>query len=402
MLSLEQAQQEILARIDPLPIESVALAQALGRSVAHPVLAPSDLPPFDNSAMDGYAVRSEDVATATLDQPVVLRLIGSVAAGQACSGQIGRGECLRLFTGSPLPPGADAVIMQEDTRPNDSGPSHTVRMLDPVKPWENVRFQGEDVKRGTPVATAGTRLGVGQIGLLAAVGQGEVAVHRQPVVGLIATGSELREPGEPLGAGQIYESNRATLALLAAQAGAQPRLFPLVPDDLAATEQALRAALSQCDAVVTSGGVSVGDKDLVKPAFARIGGGLSFWRVAIKPGKPFALGTCGGKLLFALPGNPVSAFVTFLLLVRPALLKMQGATELSLPVRSGILDETIANLGSRRHFVRVILDEHGRVRSAGAQASHMLSSLALANGLVDFAPGMTLPAGAEVSVSVWQ
>jgi molybdopterin molybdotransferase len=220
-------------------------------------------------------------------------------------------------------------------------------------------------------------------------------------VGLLATGSELQEPGQPLAPGRIYESNRLALAALLRHVGAVPRIFPLVADELAATSRALEEACSQCDAVVTTGGVSVGEMDFIKRAFGQVGGELEFWKVAIKPGRPFAFGRCRGKLLFGLPGNPVSALVTFLLLVRPALLRWQGAANLSLPALPGVLAEPLANDGGRRHFMRVKVDSVGRVYSAGIQASHVLSSVAVANGLVDVPPNTTLGAGTAVSVLRW-
>ncbi len=400
MLPLEQARDAILSRVQPLRSESCPLALALGRFLAQDIVSARDLPAFDNSAMDGYAVRAQDLALASSVNPIALELIGSVPGGQVFAGQLREGQCVRVFTGSALPHGADAVIMQEDTRFDPSQPPR-VLMLDRVKPWDNVRLQGEDTRQGDLVLEKGTCLGAGPIGLLAALGCTHVPVGLRPVVGLIATGSELREPGEPLTPGQVFEINRLTLALLATQAGAQPRTYPMVADDLPATRTALQTAFSECDVVVTSGGVSVGEKDLVKAAFAGIGGELSFWRVAMKPGRPFALGTWQDKLLFGLPGNPVSAFVTFLLLVRPALLKYQGARHLDLPTQLAILDEALVNPGDRRHFMRVIVNSKGHARSAGPQASHVLRSLAHANGLVEVPGQSTLPPGTEVTVSSW-
>jgi molybdopterin molybdotransferase len=237
--------------------------------------------------------------------------------------------------------------------------------------------------------------------LLAAAGFEVAPCRRQPVVGLLATGSELREANVPLEPGAIYESNRLSLSLLAEQAGALTVVFPLVPDNLAATKLALEQAFSLCDAVVTTGGISVGEMDWVRAAFTEIGGTLDFWKVAIRPGKPFAFGRREGKLLFGLPGNPVSALVTFLLLARPALLKMQGARDLLPPRQSATLAEALANHGERRHFMRVNLDAQGQARSSGQQGSHILSATAQSIGLVDVPPNTTLPAGAIVQVLRW-
>jgi molybdopterin molybdotransferase len=219
---------------------------------------------------------------------------------------------------------------------------------------------------------------------------------------LLAAGSELKEPGETLAAGQIYESNRTGLASLIESAGAIVKVFPIVPDDLDAIREALGRALGECDLVITCGGVSVGEMDFIRSAFEQLGGELQFWKVAMKPGRPFTFGRCGSKWLFGLPGNPVSALVTFLLLARPALRRWQGAGVVGLPASPGVLVQPLANAGSRRHFMRVTMDAAGKVRSAGFQASHILSSFASANGLVDVAPQTDLPAGTIVQVLRWE
>jgi molybdopterin molybdotransferase len=400
MLEFEEALARVLAAV-PMPTsETISLNEAAGRVLAGPIRSPVDLPGFDNSAMDGYALRAADVASAKPDSPVRLRLAGKVPAGETFAGKVTAGTCVRLFTGSPLPAGADAVVMQEETRVEPSAAGE-VLILAPVGPGENVRLRAEDVKRGSPLAEAGERITAGQVGLLAAVGLAAVPAGRPPVVGLLATGSELQEPGQPLEPGRIYESNRVALGAILRHAGLVPVMLPLVADVLAATRTALTEAFSQCDVVVTSGGVSVGEMDFIKHAFEQMGGQLQFWQVAIRPGRPFVFGRYRGKLLFGLPGNPVSAFVTFLLLVRPALLRWQGATDVSLPVHPGVLAEPLVNPGERRHFMRVKLDPAGKIRSAGRQASHMLSSVAAASGLVDVPANTTLPAGAAVSVLRW-
>ena len=419
MLELEQALEKILGAVPAPKPEPVPLAHAHGRVLAERIIAPIDLPTFDNSSVDGYAVRAQDVATASPQNPVSLPLAGRVAAGEHFHGELPTRQCIRIFTGSPLPRGADAVVMQEDTRvvekhKGESGIAEIGNMpgevvfLDSAKPWENVRFRGEDVKHGATVAEPGHILSAAQIGLLAAVGAARLSVGARPSVALIATGSELCEPvgGTPdlprLAPGQIYESNRAALAPLVASVGGIPGIFPIVPDQPEATRAALEQALFQCDIVVTCGGVSVGEMDFVKGAFEQLGGDLEFWKVAIKPGRPFVFGRSGNKLLFGLPGNPVSAFVTFLLLVRPALLRWQGAARVSLPASLGVLTEPLSNPGGRRHFMRVLVDENGKIRSAGVQASHFLSSLALARGLIDVPPQTTLPAGKAVQVFFWE
>ncbi|MSU60799.1 MAG: molybdopterin molybdenumtransferase MoeA [Pedosphaera sp.] len=400
MIELETAIDRILALVRCVGVERLRLAEAHGRYLSGTLISEVDLPAFDNSAMDGFAVRAGDVSQASRENPVLLKLIGRVAAGETPATPVSVGTCVRVFTGSPLPEGSDAVVMQEDTQ-SEGQAKGCVAVLDCVRPWENIRFRAEDVRLGGQVADAGDLVTPGKIALLAAVGFGEIMVGRQPVLGIIATGSELCLAGEPLSPGQIYESNRFALAALSQRCGVKPRVYPIVPDNLVAIKAALSIAIAECDVVVTAGGVSVGEFDFVKSAFAELGGELDFWRVAIKPGKPFAFGRCDGKLLFGLPGNPVSAFVTFLTLVRPALLRMQGARDVDLPVRHGILVEPLLNHGDRRHFVRVQIDSRGEVRSAGTQASHLLKSLSLANGLVDLAPGAALSTGGPVRVGVW-
>jgi molybdopterin molybdotransferase len=409
MLQYEEALAQVIGAVPTPESESIALADAEGRFLAHEILSPIDLPPFDNSAMDGYAVRAADVTSAKPNSPVCLRLAGRVAAGEKFLAEVTSGACVRLFTGSPLPKGADAVVMQEDTKA-DAAPNE-VLVLESVKPWENVRFQGEDIKRAAAVAAKGDRLTVGRLALLAATGCGEVVVSRQPSVGILATGSELREPGQLLAPGQIYESNRLALAVLVRKAGAIPRVYPLVRDVLEATQVALSNALKECDMVITSGGVSVGEMDFVKQALADLGGELQFWKVAIKPGRPFMFGrlprsdrrlsSISDKLFFGLPGNPVSALVTFLLLVRPAILRWQGASDVALTSHSAVLAEPLENTGERRHFMRVRISMDGKCRSAGTQASHILSAFAAANGLVDIPPRTILAAGTTVEMLRW-
>jgi molybdopterin molybdotransferase len=401
MLELEEAVERILAAV-PKPItERCSLAQAHRRIVTERVSAPIDLPAFDNSSVDGYAVRAADVAAANANAPARLRVIGRIGAGDVFDAELLAGTSVRLFTGAPVPRGADAVVMQEDTRVESERPDE-VSILDAVKPWENVRFRGEDVKAGAWLVGPGEPLTVGRIALLSATGLGEVAVSRRPVVGVLATGSELREPGQRLAPGEIYESNRSMLALLIHNAGGVSKIFPLVPDELAITRVSLERAFAECDAVVTCGGVSVGEMDFVKTAFEQLGGSLQFWKVAIKPGRPFVFGQLGEKYLFGLPGNPISALVTFLLLVRPALLRWQGAADFALASYPGKLAEPLSNQGARRHFMRVTMDASGNVRPAGIQASHILSSTAASNGLVDVSPQTTLAAGSAVQVLRWE
>jgi molybdopterin molybdotransferase len=298
-----------------------------------------------------------------------------------------------------LPPGTDAVVMQEEVT-IDAGQADMAIFREAAKPWEGIRFCGSDVIRTARLTQVGAALTAPRLGLLAAQGYHSVRVYPQPSIGFIATGDELREPDGSLMPGQIYESNRVALGALAERAGAKARIYPLVPDELEATKAALEQAFAECDAVATTGGVSVGERDFVKAAFAELGGQIDFWKIAIKPGKPFVFGQWNGKPLFGLPGNPVSAFVTFFLLVCPAVKIMLGGKNADLPCVTRRLSEALANEGDRRHFMRVWADGK-EARSAGPQASHCLGSLAAATGLVDVPPNTTLPAGTEVEVLYW-
>lgn len=397
MLELEDAVARVLAAVPSPASERVRVSDAAGRVLLDNIASPFPLPLFDNSAMDGYAVRAADVGEATATEPARLRVVGRAAAGEVFPGTVNPGECVRVFTGSALPRGADAVVMQEETRINPAD-SAELLVLENVSRGENIRPAGEEVRVGEILASAGALLSAPRMALLAAAGVAEVPVGKRPVTALLATGSELREPGQPLGPSQIYESNRVGLATWVRRAGAIPLVCPLVMDTLSDTRQALLQAFAQADVVVSSGGVSVGETDYVRAAFEETGGELQFWRVAIKPGRPFVFGRHGQKLLFGLPGNPVSAMVTFFLLVRPALLRWQGATDVTPPVCPGILAEELANDGNRAHFMRVILGKDGTVRSAGLQASHGLRALAMANGLVRVPPNASLPPQSLVQV----
>lgn len=397
MLTLEEAVKRVLAAVPPLAAERVAVDCAQGRFLAEEILAPADLPRFDNASMDGYAAREEDIVSASPATPVKLRLVGQAAAGQAFAGEVEPGAAVRVYTGSPLPRGANTVIPQEDTQPLADDPQ-SVLILEPARPWRHVRLKGEDVKAGAVLARRGEPLTAGRICLLAASGVAQVQTARPPRVGVLATGSELYEPGQPLGPGGIYECNRAALAALIRNAGGEPVVYPLVPDQPAATRAALQRAFDEGDAVVTTGGVSVGDFDCVKTSFTELGGRQEFWRVAIKPGRPFVFGQYLGKPLFGLPGNPASALVTFLLLVRPALLRMQGALEVGLPTQRARLAESLMNRGERRQFLRVVVDSEGLARSAGLQGSHGLAALAAANALLELPPNSSWEQGAEVTI----
>lgn len=395
MIPLEVALDQILAKVKLLPGERIPLGSALGRVATERILAPTDLPPFDNSAVDGYAARSEDTLSASPDSPCHLDCVGTVAAGDAPTRPLSPGTCLRIYTGAVLPPGANAVVMQEDCRVLED---RRIAVTTPLAPLECVRPAGEDVRLGTPLLTAGQVLRPGKIGLLAACGFTGVTVRRRPRLALLTSGNELTAPGEALAPGCIYDSNGPLLSALAAEQGLPVTRTARIPDSLELTMAQLLEAARVSDVIVTTGGVSVGDADFLRAAMAALGGTVELWRVAIKPGKPFAFGQLEGATWFGLPGNPVSAFVTWHLLALPALRRMMGQTNVGGRTQRARLGEPISNKGDRRTFFRVRLDPNGIVTLAGAQGSHIQSCLAEADALLDVPAGTAWPSGTEVRV----
>ena len=377
--SIEQALALVLARVRALPAEAVPIAAAAGRVTHAPSHAAVDLPPFASSAMDGYAVRADDT-------PGTLRLVGSSAAGSPSLEDVGGGEAVAISTGAVVPPGADAVVPVEQTA--EGAGEVTVAA---VAPGDNVRERGGDVRSGELVVPAGVVLGPAQIGALAAAGVATVTCAMRPRVAVLATGSELRLPGEPLAAGEIYESNSLLLEAECAAVGAVVTRHPAVGDDENATEQALAAALT-AGVLGTSGGVSMGRHDVVRAALAALGAEEVFWRVAVRPGKPVAFAVRGETLIFSLPGNPVSSLVGFELFVRPALRALQGAEPgpLYLP---GVLDGTLERPTGRDDLVRARRSvEPGGVhlRPLTGQGSHMIVHAAAADALVRVPRGVGL------------
>ncbi|HET9979330.1 MAG TPA: gephyrin-like molybdotransferase Glp [Ktedonobacterales bacterium] len=379
MLSVEEARERVLARFHPLEAEQAPLTEALGRVLADDALAREASPPFTNSAMDGYALRSADTRAASVQAPVRLRLAGEVAAGSVYAGETQPGEAIRILTGAPLPAGADAALQQELTEVADGW----VTIRQPVAPGPNVRHAGEDVRPGALLAQAGVELGPAEIALLASLGVSPLMVRRRPRVAILATGDELVSPGEPLKPGQIYNSNTPYLIAAVTRAGAIPVALGAAPD----RADALREKLAQArghDLILTSGGVSVGDYDLVKQILGEQGA-MEFWRVAIRPGKPLAFGFLGATPLLGLPGNPVSAAVTFELFGRPAIRRMLGAAQVERPVVDVVLAGEAIQRADRRQFVRARLSSEQATLVAhptGAQGSHIISSLRGATALL--------------------
>lgn len=393
VITWEEALERILQQTLPLPGRRRPLREALDCFATEEIVARMALPPFDNSAMDGYAVIAGDCRAGER-----LRIVGEQPAGADRGLQVGRGEAVRILTGAPLPAGADAVVMQEDvTVENDK-----IVLREAIQPGEFVRRRGGDVAEGQRILERGVRISPQTIGLLAAQGFDGLEVGGKARVALISTGDELAPAGGALQPGQIYDSNSALLAALARRCGAEVVSEVHCPDRPEEIQAAVREA-TKCDALIISGGVSVGARDFVKTAITAAGGALDLWRVAVKPGKPFLYGHAQGRAIFGLPGNPVSTFMTFLLFVRPALLTMMGASpgQRGLPVSVAELGEEVVNEGERPHFLRGAL-RGGVFRAVGRQESHALFGLARANGLLLVQPGARLPAGARVEILGWE
>ena len=378
MIPLAEAQQVVIDRCAPLPTLTLPLVEALGHVTAGAVAAAEAVPAFDNTAMDGYAVRSADTAAA----PVTLEVVDTLAAGRAPDVAVGPGQAVRIMTGAPMPPGADAVIMVERTRALDGGGRMVAEVSVPV--GNHVRRAGEDLEVGRVVFEPGEVLQPAHMGVLAGLGIHAISVVRRPRVGVISTGDELVDSSEPLALGQVRDSNRYSLLSLVREAGLEGVDLGLVRDEPEVIRATIARGAATCDAVLTSGGVSMGDYDCVKVVLDEMGE-MSWMQVAIKPAKPFAFGLVGGTPVFGLPGNTVSSMVSFELLARPALRRMMGHSQLHRPrVQATAAAPLRRHPDGKIHFARVVWSyRRGRyeVRSAGGQGSHQLSSLAAANGL---------------------
>jgi len=393
MLSVEEALESILSRISVLGIERVDVMASLGRVLAEPIVSRREIPPWANSSMDGYAVRSEDSrAGATLS------VVGRVEAGALPSGSVGRGEAMRIFTGAPLPPGADTVVPQEDVEATNG----SVTLSGALERAAYVRPAGEDVRVGDRVLEPGVTLSAAEVGLLATLGHAQVSVYRRPRVAILSTGNELADLGTEPGPGQIPNTNTYSLMAQVLETGGEPISLGVAPDRLEAIEERVRRA-KDADVVLSSAGVSVGELDLVREAFTRAGAELHLWKVSMRPGKPITFGSLGARPVFGLPGNPVSAMVTFELFVRPALRRIAGSNVIDRPRLRARALEPIANPGSRRGYLRVTLtpDAQGYgARLTGDQGSAILRSMVLADGLAVVAPDTTIATGEAVDVII--
>jgi molybdopterin molybdotransferase len=391
-LPVDKARAALLACITPIAqTERVAIREALGRVLAEEIVPKIDVPAHDNSAMDGYAVRFAD-----LDKP--LKEIGTALAGKPFAGKVAAGECVRIMTGAVMPEGADTVVIQEIVK------KETGRIVVPSgqKKAQNVRYAGEDLKVGVPVLSSGKILRPAELGLIASLGIGELKVRRRLRVALFATGDELASIGSPLKDGEVYDSNRYTVHGMLSRLGVEIIDMGVVRDDPAKLEAAFRKAASSADAIITTGGVSVGEADFIKQMMEKLGEVL-FWKIAMRPGRPMAFGKIGNSYLFGLPGNPVAVMVTFYGFVREALLHLAGRSDERLPLLKATAAEAIRKVPGRTEFQRGILSPDGKVRTTGQQGSGVLRSMSEANCFIvlEHERG-SVKAGEPVSVQLFE
>lgn len=396
MIPLEEARDHVFDRVRRGPARALSLDEALGLVLAEPVVSTEAVPPFANTAMDGFAVRAAD----TVDAPVTLDVVGTVAAGEAAGFSVGTGQAARIMTGAPLPPGADAVVMVERTEYHET--RGTVDIEIGVDVGNHVRHPGEDVRPGDLVFPAGTAIGPGHLGLLASIGVFEVVAHPRPRVGVVSTGDELVDGPGPLRVGQIRDSNRRTLLALLHNDGFEGVDLGLVRDDEEAIEKIFSQGAATCDAVMSSGGVSMGAFDYVKVVLDRIGD-MRWMQIAIRPAKPFAFGMVNAVPVFGLPGNPVSSMVSYELLAKPALRRMAGEPEPGPARVVAVSDDVLTHRrDGKTHFLRVWArhDERGRriVGRSGGQGSHQLSAMARCDALAIVPDGAVIEPGDEVEI----
>jgi len=401
LVPVEEARERILSQIKPLQPLELPLQEAEGCVLADDVVAPTDIPDFASSAMDGFAVRSNDVAGATPDTPVVLRIVGRAPIGRPPEATVGGGEAIRIATGAPIPAGADTIVPIENCELD----ADTVRILVPSPEGKHIRPAGEDVKGGETILRAGRRIGAPELGLLATAGFSHPLVHPRPRVVVLSTGDELIPPGQVPEFGQVRDSNAYLLFGALREAGAVPVMAGIVRDEVDDLREAVFSHLVQADAFVSSGGVSVGARDVVKAAFFRRGE-MDFYKVAMQPGMPQGFGHVEGKPFFGLPGNPVSVFVSFEVFIRPALRKMMGRRQLLRPEVAATLDADITGPVGKTQFarVRVRRTKDGWVATpTGPRGSNLIATVTRANGLAIVPPGVgTAPAGSEVTVVVFR
>jgi molybdopterin molybdotransferase len=380
MISFEEALHKILSSIQPLGLEKVQLLESLGRIIGEDIYAKRDIPPLDNSAMDGYALRFEDIRESSKDHPVRLEVIEDLPAGFVSKKTIEKGQAIRIMTGAPIPKGADTVVPVEETRKEHG----FTFILKAASLGENIRRSGEDVKKGERVISKGDLIRPAEVGMLASVGRSSVLIYQKPLIAILCTGDELVDVDENLEESKIISSNSYTLAAQVKDCGAVPVQLGIARDRKEEIREKLRQG-TRADVLISSAGVSVGDYDFAKDALSDLGMEMAFWQISMKPGKPLAFGTIQGKPVFGLPGNPVSSMISFEEFVRPSLLKMMGHREVLRPVVEAILQEEIRKTAGRRHFIRAFVSfKEGSyfATTTGDQGSGILMSMLKANGLI--------------------
>jgi len=390
VISEEEARTKILDGVQPLPPRQTPIAQALDCFAAQDYFARLPLPAFDNSAMDGYAI-----VASSCKKGCRLRVTGEQPAGPDRKLRVGTGEAVRIFTGAPVPQGSDAIVMQEDVTRDGTGISVNVD----VEAGEFIRRRGCDLAQGQMILAKGERVRATTVALLSSQGFADVIVGGKPTAAVISTGDELVKPGDELQPGQIYDSNSVLLSALLQRCGVSATAVEHCRDDRESLGDAIKRGMKN-DILIISGGVSVGEHDLVREGLCELGAKIEIWRVAVKPGKPFLFGNIGESFVFGLPGNPVSTFVTFLQFVRPAILRMMGATNLDLPQVPAKLAFGLTNDGDRPHYIRGRL-EHEKFTPIGRQESHALFGLSQANALLRVAVGQALKPAEIVNVQIW-
>jgi len=380
MVTVDEALNKILSHIYSLGFEKVSLLDALGRVIAADIHAPRNIPPMDNSAMDGYALRVEDIQKASPNHPIRLEVIEDLPAGSVSKKKLESGKAIRIMTGAPIPKGADAVIPVEETKKEDG----SALIFKAVGLGENIRKSGEDVKKGDRVISRGDTIRPAEVGMLASVGRSFISVYQRPLVAILCTGDELVDVDGELDEAKIISSNSYTLSAQVKECGANPIQLGIAKDSKEEIEEKLRQGI-RADVLITSAGISVGDYDFVKDVMKNLGMEMVFWKVAMRPGQPLAFGTIAGKPVFGLPGNPVSSMISFEQFVRPSLLKMMGYRQLFRPAIEAIMKEEIKKMVGRRYFIRGSVSfEKGEyfVTTTGEQGSGILRSMVRANGLI--------------------
>lgn len=397
LIPVEEAIDKVLELVSTLPSFNGLVEESSGLTLAEDYISALDLPLFDNSAMDGFCVRHKDLSNASPEGPVFLKCIGEIQAGSSPTQSLKENTCIRIFTGAAVPENATAVVMQEECIIKENSIGFTAK----PKPWEYIRFSGEDVSKGTKIIRKGSIINARSIAVLRSLGATHIQTTQKPKIAIISTGDELVSPGQDRKPGQIFESNRHMLASMVQACGGIPILYPITMDSMSSTKDVLQKASSEADLLLTTGGISVGKYDLISDAWKEIGGSWITSRINMKPGKPFSLGKSSFSTLLALPGNPVSAAMTFTIFVFPAIRKLLGSAKLTPDKQKALAGIDIRSNNSRVEFQRVRIEHENQVMPFVQQGSHCLSALATSDGFIRVSPGEKIPKGQELDYTPW-